>query len=81
MNYLKNMVGSILDKYLTPYFHNFKSQENLKMESLNEFGIKNLVFNDMIVGALPFPVKLKYGQIGEMTISVPSYTNLATQGI
>ena len=78
---VESLVGILLEKYLTPYFSNF-SRQNFKMSlRKGEGSMENLIFDEKITGRLPFPLKIKFGRLGNLTIKIPSYVYIASQGL
>lgn len=77
----QSIVGYVLEKYLAPYFSNF-SRESLKMSfTQGEASMENLIFDEKITGRLPFPLKVKFGRLGKLNLTLPSYWSIVSSGI
>lgn len=74
-----NILQPVLDKYLKDYFENF-SLSNMDI-GLSTFGLNNLIFSQKILDGVAMPIRLKFGMLGNMTIHIPSYFNLGTEGV
>ncbi|CDW72111.1 UNKNOWN [Stylonychia lemnae] len=73
---IEGLVTKVLKQYLYSYLQNFDSS-NLKISLLRgRVDLKDLELNDKLLKNLPFPLKLKYGRIGSISIELPSFLQL-----
>lgn len=69
-----------MSTYLADYFSNF-SREKFSMSLISGvISVEDLIFREDINDRINFPIKLKFGLLGKLTITINSYTNL-TKGI
>lgn len=68
-----------MDKYLKDYFENF-SMESLSI-GLSKIELNNLIFSQKILEGASIPIRLKFGMLGNLTIQINSYFDLANEGV
>ena len=67
--------------YMGDFFTNF-SIDNFKLNVFKgEAVMQNLIFNQKILAGLNAPVRLKFGMLGKLHITVPSFVKITTHGI
>ena len=78
---VERFASFMLQKYVGGYFSNF-SKESFNLNVFRgEASMQNLVFNSSILAGVSMPVKLKFGLLGSLEVSVPSILHIASQGI
>jgi hypothetical protein len=54
--------------------------DSLKI-GLSKFELNNLIFSQKILEGAPIPIRLKFGMLGNLTIQINSYFDLANEGV
>lgn len=78
---VESLVSYMLTTYMSPYFTNF-SRDKLKLSFFQgEVTLRQLFFNDKILDSVSLPLKLKFGNLESLKITIPSYMKFASSGL
>ena len=68
---IEGLVTRILNRYLIEYLDNF-NKDNLNISLLSgKIELEKLELNSRILDNIGFPLKMKYGRIGKISIILP----------
>lgn len=76
-----SIIVPILTSVLGDYFINFNTNNFKTSFFSGEIQLTNLIFNKKILETLSVPLRLKFGMIGNITLTLPSLLSLTSQGI
>jgi vacuolar protein sorting-associated protein 13A/C len=76
-----SIIVPILTSVLGDYFINFNDSNFKSSFFSGEIQLTNLIFNKKILETISVPLRLKFGIIGNITITLPSFLSLTTKGI